>query len=149
MTFGGLVKTSNPVAGILLVIGGVAGVLQSFLVWGADDSVTNTINGLDFAKLATATAGSGLTSGKIVGYGVYVVLGGGVIALLIGLSMFGRSRHRGPGVVALVVGILMTVPAVVFLVEGGFPSTAEIGLYLFLGAGIVTVLGGLVGAAKK
>lgn len=149
MTFDGLVKTSNPVAGVLLVIGGLAGILQSFLVWGADDSVATTVNGLDFAKLATAAGGSGLSSEKIVGYGVYVVLGGGVIAVLIGLSMFGRARHRGLGVVALVIGILMTVPAVVFLVEGGLPSTAEVGLYLFLGAGIVTVLGGLVGVAKK
>lgn len=141
--------TGNIPAGILLVLGGLAGVLQLFLPWFSvrDQSLT----GLDVTKFAGAAGDLGSSSGTIIQIGVYLVLIGGALALIAGGVLFIPMRgKRIVGAVALVVSLVMIVGMIFWLTSGEpNPDSTGPGYYFFLGAGPVALIGSIVGLIKR
>ena len=137
------VRRADPVAGVLLVLAGVAAALSVGLPWRKGDPAT----GLSLVRRALVLAGSDIRALGSSGLWqpLAVVLGGGVL-LLLGLLMFGPARtHRVSGLIALVVAC-GAAAGVLFLVAhaGWLLVRWDLGLWC---AAAVAVLG-LLGALK-
>ena len=143
----------NLFAGVLLVLGGLFGVLQSFLPWIDSDFSNTHVNGMDIADLAgqASDLGAGASESTLIQIGVWTVLVGGALALLLGVLMFVPMRsHRPFGGVALVLSLLMVLGAVFWLTGGDpNPDSTSVGYYFFLLAGVVALIGSIVGVVRR
>ncbi|SFK29138.1 hypothetical protein SAMN05421835_11788 [Amycolatopsis sacchari] len=139
-------------AGAVLVLGGLFGVLQFFLPW-IDSSFSNVhATGMDVADLASAASAFGAgSSATLIEIGVWAVLIGGALEILLGATMFVPMRnHRPIGVVTLVLSVFMVVGAVFWLTGGDpNPDSTSLGYYFFLIAGVVSLIGGVLGVVRR
>ena len=137
------VRRPDALAGLLLVLAGVAAAISLLLRWLADRDVT----GYDLVRRGFDDAEQGF--GEVIRSGFWqpltIVFGGGAL-LLLGLLMFVRGRsHRFLGLLALLVALLVTAAVLVPLVRAGFEmSRFDLGIWF-----AVAVAGlGLLGALK-
>ncbi|HET6504523.1 MAG TPA: hypothetical protein VFG87_27555 [Amycolatopsis sp.] len=133
----------NPVAVTLLVIGGLAGVLQYFLPWFS--TAGYSVTGGDIAGLArqvsTVSGDATLVEAGIAA----VLIDGALVVLLGGVSVIPMRGRRLLGAVSLVLSLVMAAGAACVLISGmGAIDTASVGYYLFLFAGIPAVIGSIV-----
>ncbi|GAB2966337.1 hypothetical protein LWP59_22195 [Amycolatopsis acidiphila] len=145
----GTAASNNIPAAIVLVLGGLAGVLQFFLPWFSVRG--QGLAGIDVADAAGQASDFGSSSGTIIQIGVYLVLIGGGLALLAGAVLFIPMRNkRIVGALALVVSLVMIVGMIFWLTSGEpNPDSTAPGYYLFLGAGAVGVIGSIVALIKR
>lgn len=138
------------VAAVLLIVGGGAGIAQLWVPWlsGGGPSA----GGWDvFRSLKAALKLQGSFPETVGAYAVLAVVVVGVAMVLLGALMLAPLDHRPPGVVAVVAGVVGVLCAVWWVFWhagtgdiGSMFSSGGIGWYLFLGAGLV----GLIGAIK-
>jgi hypothetical protein len=140
---------NNIPAAIVVIIGGLAGVLQFFLPWVS--SFGHSVAGMDIADLAGAAGDFGSSSGTVIQIGVYTVLVGGGLALLGGAALFVPMRNRRIlGALTLVVALAMIVGMIFWLTSGEpNPDSTSVGYYLFLAAGGITLIGSIVALVKR
>ncbi|MTD57215.1 hypothetical protein [Amycolatopsis pithecellobii] len=142
--------TSNIPAAIVLILGGLAGLLQFFLEWFSfrDQVVT----GKDVADLAGVADTAGSSAGTMIMIGVYLVLVGGGVSLLGGAVLFVpmRGGKRVLGALLLVVSLAM-IAGMIFWLAAGIPNPDSTGpgYYFFLGAGAVTLIGSVIALIKR
>jgi hypothetical protein len=137
-------------AAVLLIIGGAAGIAQLWVPWLSASGASAT--GWDvFQVLKAGLAAQGGVAPTLGAYAVLAVVVVGVAMVLLGVLMLMPLDHRPPGVVGVVAGLLGALCAVWWVFWhggsqdiGSMFSTGWIGWYLFLGAGLV----GLIGAIK-
>ena len=137
------VRRQDPVAALLLLLAGIATGFSLLLRWLADDAVT----GLTLVKDGFTALGEGV--GELLGTGyvqpLTIVLGGGVLFLLGLLLLVPARRHRLVGLLALVVGLLVTVAVLVPLAVAGWDlGFFGIGFWFAIAVAVL----GLLGAAK-
>lgn len=149
---------SDPVAAVLLLVAGGAGIWQLFAPWLKAGSAT--VGGGDPVAPGGWQVYRALrvlpTPAPEVGWATLAVLGGAVAGgalIVLGLAMFAPINHRPLGVAALLISLLSMAGAlwvimharlVVDLGVFGLFGQASVGLYLFLGSGLL----GLIGAWK-
>lgn len=149
---------ADPVAALLMIVAGAAGLGQLFLSW----SSTVTGVGLQDAgggitgweRYQAARAGGGLSVGDTVtAYSVVGTAMAGAAMALLGLALLAPIDHRPLGTVALLTSVVALAAAAWWLVRGHHTfnqSMADLfdhagpGWYLFLAAGPA----GIVGSAK-
>ncbi|GAB3296307.1 hypothetical protein EK0264_14940 [Epidermidibacterium keratini] len=146
---------SNPVAAILTLIGGVAGIAVGALPWpGAD--MPGVIAGWNMivggAPYHNADEYGGGTELMMLGISIIACALGGVIALIASFGMFAkRPSHRGLGTVALIGALLMIGGAVLVLIisEGQVLSSGTYPAWMLVLCGIPTLIGALMAMARK
>jgi hypothetical protein len=136
-----VLRTPDPTAGALLMVGGAAGVLTLFLPWaehGQQLGLAVVRSGLEAADL-DALVRSGLL------LPVVVVVGGGVLFLL-GLLAFRPARgHRVLGVAALLTTLAVAAGIVVRVADAGWdPLRTDPGVL----CAVVLTVAGVLGALK-
>lgn len=141
--------SNNIPAAIVLIVGGLAGVLQFFLPWVS--SRGESVTGMDIADLAGQASDFGGSGGTAIQIGVYLVLIGGGLALLGGATLFIPMRNkRILGALTLVVALAMLVGMILWLTSGDpNPDSTAPGYYLFLAAGGITLVGSIVALIKR
>ena len=137
------VRRADPVAGVVLVLAGVAGAASLALPWRRGDEGT----GLSLVRHGLQVAGSDVRAlGPSGLWQPLAIVLGGVVLFLLGVLMFGPARsHRISGLLALVVGS-GAAAAVLFRVAhaGWHLARGDLGLWC-----AVAVAGlGLLGALK-
>ncbi|TNC26927.1 hypothetical protein [Amycolatopsis alkalitolerans] len=140
---------NNIPAAVVVILGGLAGVLQFFLEWFSDQG--RALTGMDIAKFAGQASDLGASEGTIIQIGVYLVLIGGGVAILGGAVMFVPVRNRRiTGALMLVVSLVMIAGMVFWLANGEpNPDSTGPGYYFFLGAGVVSLIGSIIGLIKR
>jgi hypothetical protein len=138
-----VLQRTDPVAGVALVLAGVAGLVSLWLPWRqgkADTGLSLVVRGLRLAGTRIADLGpSGL-------WQPLAIVLGGVVLLLLGLLLFSPARtHRFAGVVALLVASGATAGVLFRLAQADWdPARCDDGMWF-----AVAVAGlGLLGALK-
>jgi hypothetical protein len=137
------VPRSEPLAGLALLLAGVAAVVSLWLPWWRGPAVA----GLTLVRqgLAILASGPGALARSGLWQPVVVVLGGGVL-FLVGLALFRRARsHRPAGLLALLV-TLAAASGVVVPVANANWTVGSLGAGMWCAVAVV-LLGGL-GALK-
>lgn len=132
----------NPIAGILLIIGGLMGVLSGLIPSGGSKiPIAATI---DMFRTGDA-------SGIVLGAAIILVFLTGLGALAVGAQMFAPKWHDGPSRTGMTMGILMLIAslAVVIVVGTSVFDAGAVYIWLLLLACIPTIVGALVGFARK
>jgi len=144
---------ADPVAGLLLIVSGVAGILELLLPWRAAVRTLpsyGSLTGWDFFVLGR---GQALAAGDTLA--LYTVLGvavAGGACVLLGLAMFAPIDHHPLGAIALLASVASFGGALWWVLRnrlsaggiGAVLAQGQIGFYLFLSAGLM----GLIGAIK-
>ena len=122
------VRRADVVAGLLLVLAGLAAALSLLLRWLKDADIT----GWDLVRRGIDEFGQG--AGELIRSGFWqplAVVFGGAVLLLIGLLMFVPARgHRFLGLVALLVALVATTAVLVPLVRAGWDlSPFDLGMW--------------------
>lgn len=149
---------ADPIAAVLLTIAGVAGVWQLFAPWlrvGAaapDGAVATAPSGWQvYRALRLLTAPAPELSWATLAVLGCAVAGGALVVL--GLAMLAPINHRPLGLAALVISLLSMAGALWVVVHArmvfdlgvfGLFGQATVGVYLFVGSGLL----GLIGAWK-
>lgn len=143
----------DPIAGLLLIVSGAAGVLELLLPWRPAVRALpgyGSLTGWDFFVLGR---GQALSAGDTLA--LYTVLGvalAGGACVLLGLAMFAPIDHHPLGAIALLSSVASIGGALWWVLRnrssaggiGAVLAQGQIGFFLFLGAGFV----GLAGAIK-
>jgi hypothetical protein len=144
---------ADPIAGLLMIVAGAAGILELLLPWRAAVRTLpsyGSLTGWDFFVLGR---GQALSAGDTLA--LYTVLGvavtGGACVLL-GLAMFAPIDHHPLGAIALLCSVVSICGALWWVLRnrlsaggiGAVFAQGQIGFYLFLAAGFI----GLIGAIK-
>jgi hypothetical protein len=137
------VRRADPLAGVLLVLAGIAAAASLWLPWRRGEDVT----GLSLVRQGLQVAGSDV---RALGPGglwqpLAIVLGG-VVLFLLGVLMFGPARtHRISGLLALLVASGAGAAVVLRVAHAGWHvARSDLGLWC-----AVAVAGlGLLGALK-
>jgi hypothetical protein len=148
----------DPVAAVLLLVAGGAGIWQLFAPWLKAGPAT--IGGGDPVAPSGWQVYRALrllpTPGPEVGWATLAVLGGAVAGgalIVLGLAMFAPINHRPLGAAGLLISLLSMAGALWVIMQArqvvglgvfGLFGQAGVGLYLFLGSGLL----GLIGAWK-
>jgi hypothetical protein len=136
------VRRSDPFAGILLVLAGVAAAVSLLLDWVAGESTS----GLDLLRIGFDTLGEGI--GEVFSSGLWqplaVILGGGVLFIL-GLLMLAPAKtHRFLGVLALLVSLCVTAGILVPLADSGWDfGLWALGFWFAIAVAVLGLLGSL------
>lgn len=134
---------SNPVAGILLIIGGLMALLAGLIPSGGSGQIpiAGAIDGFS----------SGETNAIIASVALLVVFVCGFGALAAGAQMFAAKWHAGPARTGMTMAVLMIIAAlaVIIIVGTGFFHVAGFPQWCFILAGIPTLIGALIGMARK
>lgn len=134
---------SNPAAGILLIIGGLMALLAGLIPSGGSSQIpiAGAIDGF----------GSGETNAIIASIALLVVFVCGFGALAAGAQMFAAKWHSGPARTGMTVAVLMIIAAlaVIVIVGTGFFDVAGFPQWCFILAGVPTLIGALIGMARK
>lgn len=142
---------ADAVAGILLILGGLAGLVQLFVPWAsATPGGVFSTGWQKFQALKSALPGVGF-SYTFAAYALIAVAVVGVAMVLLGGVMFAPIDHRPPGIVALLAAVIAIVCAGWWVFWGPAGSISElfsragVGWYLFIAGGVI----GLFGAIKS
>ncbi|WP_153505392.1 hypothetical protein [Cumulibacter manganitolerans] len=133
---------ANPAAGILLIVGGLMGVLWGLIPGsGSKIPLAQTV---DLFKAADVNS-------IIKGAAIIVVFLCGLGVLAAGAQMFAPKWHAGAARTGMTLGILMLIASLALIIVGGTSifNGAQIWLWLLLLACIPTIIGALVGFARK
>ena len=137
------VRRADPVAGVLLVLAGLAAAASLWLPW----QKAGTDTGLSLVRGGLETAGSDIRAlGPTGQWQPLAIVLGGVVLFLLGVLMFGPARtHRFSGVLALVVAGGAAAAVLFRVAEAGWHvDRGDLGLWC-----AVAVAGlGLLGALK-
>lgn len=144
---------ADPVAGIILLVAGVAGVAQLFLSWTSrvlGVGLPGEITGWQWFKAAKELGPADLGASIAAYSGLLVAVGGGALVLL-ALAMFAPINHRPLGAAGLLLSVAATGAALCWVLHnrsslGGFGAmteSAELGWFLFLSSGLIGVIGSL------
>jgi hypothetical protein len=134
---------------VLVIVGGLAGVLQYFVPWFSTEGYS--VTGGDIAGLARQVSGlAGAGDATLVEVGIAAVLIDGALVVLVGgVSLIPMRGRRLLGAVSLVLSLVMVAGVGCVLISGmGAIDTAAAGYYLFLCAGIPAVIGSIVTLVK-
>lgn len=133
---------ANAAAGILLIIGGLMAVLSG-LIPGSGSKIP-LAGAIDLFK-------TGDVDSIILGAAIIVVFLCGLGALAAGAQMFAPKWHAGAARTGMTLGILMLIAslALIIIVGTSIFDGAEIWPWLLLLACIPTIVGALVGFARK
>jgi hypothetical protein len=136
------VRRPDPVAALLLLLAGVAAGISLLLRWLADDDIT----GLTLVRRGFGAFGDGV--GEVLGTGyvqpLTIVLGGGVLFVLGLLVLVPARRHRFLGMLALAVGVAVTVAVLVPLAIAGWDLGAfDVGFWFAIAVAVLGLLGAL------
>jgi hypothetical protein len=137
-----VLRRADPVAGIALVLAGVAAAASLWLPWRQGDADTGL--SLVWRGLRAAGSGVGELGATRLWPPLVIVLGGGLL-LLLGVLLFLPERtHRFVGVQALLVAI-GAAAAVLFQVAQAHWSAArfDLGMWCAVAVGVLGVLGAL------
>jgi hypothetical protein len=137
------IRRADPVAGVVLVLAGLAAITSVWLPWLKGDTDT----GLALVRQGLQVAGSDLRAlGPSGLWQPLAIVAGGIVLLLVGLLMFGPARtHRASGVLALLVAGGATA-AVLFRVADAGWRVARWDLGLWCAVAVAGL--GLLGALK-
>lgn len=139
-------------AGLMLILGGIAGVLELLLPWSpAVDKLPayGSLTGWD--KLVIGSSQS-LSAGDMIAlYSVLGVAVAGGAAVLLGLAMFSPIDHQPFGAVALLLSIASVGAAIWWVLRnrqaagglGPLLVSAQIGWYLFAISGLLALIGAI------
>lgn len=144
--------SADPIAGLLLILAGAAGILTLLLPWKPADPrlpAYGSKTGWDLFVIGHSqqlSAGDSLALYALLG----IAMAGGACVVL-GLVMFAPIDHLPLGVVTLLLGVATTGGALWWFLHGrgaagglhAMVSQTQIGWYLALGAGIVEVAGAI------
>jgi hypothetical protein len=137
-------RRADPVAGIVLVLAGVAALGSLWLPWWRGDAVTG--QALVRRGLAAAGSGSGAL-GRTVGlWEPPAIVLGGMLLLLLGVLLFLPSRtHRVGGLLALVIATGVAAGALLQVAQADWNS-ARFGPGMW--AAVIVAALGILGALK-
>lgn len=146
--YGGPVIRRNPIAGLLLILGGLAGIAVGVIPPDGSERIA-IVDAFDF--LTGGVAGDFAGTAKLWAIAYLACVIGGLIALIAGFRMFRRARHTGAATAALVAAILQIGAAVVLIVatDSAIFDNDDLGAWLLLFSGIPTLIGAIVGFARK
>jgi hypothetical protein len=138
-----VLRRADRVAGVALVLAGVAAGLSIWLPWGQDVGTTGLVRVVESVR----RLGSGVAAlAGSTGWPALVVSAGGAVLFLLGLFLFRRARtHRLVGVLALLVAEAVTVGVLVVLAGAGW-SPARLGPGAWCAVAVAAL--GLFGALK-
>ena len=136
------VRRADVVAGLLLVLAGVAAALSLLLRWLNDADIT----GWDLVRRGLEEFGQGAS--ELIRSGFWqplAVVFGGAALLLIGLLMFVRARgHRFLGLLALLVALVATTAVLVPLIRAGWDlARFDLGMWSAIAVPALGFLGAL------
>jgi hypothetical protein len=145
--------TADPIAGVLLILAGTAGILELLLPWRPAVKALPSYSSLTGWDLFVIGRSQALSAGDTLA--LYSVLGVAVVGgacLLLGLAMFAPIDHHPLGAIALLCSVVSIGGAIWWILQnrtavGGIGTLfgqGEFGFYLFLAAGVI----GLAGAIK-
>lgn len=136
-------RRADPIAGLALVLAGVAAAVSLWLPWYRQVEGT----GLPTVRQGVVVLGSGLGAlGRSGLWPTLVVVLGGAVLLLLGLLLFRRARgHRLVGVLAMLVAMAAAVGVVVPIANANW-STASFGPGMWCALAVVAF--GTLGASK-
>ncbi|WP_158716376.1 hypothetical protein [Blastococcus sp. Marseille-P5729] len=132
----------NPLAGILLIIGGLMGVLAGVVPSGGSQiPLAGTIDAFQ----------TGETNAIVLAAAIILVFLCGLGALAAGAQMFAPKWHAGPARTGMTLGILMLIAslAVVIVAGTGVFDNAGFTTWMLLLACVPTLIGALVGFSRK
>lgn len=132
----------NPLAGILLIIGGLMGVLAGLIPSGGSQiPLAGTIDAFQ----------TGETNAIVLAAAIILVFLCGLGALAAGAQMFAPKWHAGPARTGMTLGILMLIAslAVVIVAGTGVFDNAGFTTWMLLLACVPTLIGALVGFSRK
>jgi hypothetical protein len=136
------VRRADPVAGVVLVLAGVAGAASLVLPWRKGDEGT----GLSLVRHGLQVAGSDVRAlGPSGLWQPLAIVLGGVVLFLLGVLMFGPARtHRISGLLALLVAS-GAAAAVLFRVAhaGWYLTRGDLGLWCAVAVAALGLLGAL------
>jgi hypothetical protein len=137
-----VVRRPDAVAGLLLLLAGIAAAISLILDWVPGTDLT----GWDLLRRGFDTLGEGF--GEIFDTGIWqpmaIILGGGVLFVLGLLALLPARTHRVLGVLALVVTGLVIAGVLVPLADAGFDfSDFELGFWFAIAVAVLGLLGAL------
>lgn len=132
----------NPLAGILLIIGGLMGVLAGLVPDGGD--VLPIAGTIDLFR-------TGQSEPIVLAVAIILVFVCGLGALAAGAQMFAPKLHASAARTGMTMGILMLIAAlaVVIVVGTGIFESAGFSTWMLLAACVPTIVGALIGYARK
>ncbi|WP_154674358.1 hypothetical protein [Nakamurella lactea] len=139
-------------AGFMLILGGLAGVLELLLPWSpAVEKLPKYGSLTGWDKLVIGSSQQLSVADSIALYSVLAVAIAGGACILLGLAMFTPIDHQPFGAVALLVSVVSIGGAVWWVLRsrqaagglGPMLSNAQIGWYLFAVSGIVCLIGAI------
>jgi hypothetical protein len=135
------VRRADVLAGLLLLLAGMAAGVSVLLVWvnGGATGFELVRGGLDDAREGAATLGD---TGS---WQSLAVVGGGIVLFVLGLLMYVPARtHRFLGVLALLVSLLVAAGVLVPLADGDWDLTRwAVGAWFTVAVGGLGLLGAL------
>lgn len=146
---GARVVRADPVAAVLLIIGGGAGIAQLLVPWRTGVDIGSSTGWQLFQSIKQMLSSVGF-SYTFAAYAILAVAVVGVAMVLLGVMMLLPLDHRPAGIVGVVAAVIALVCAVWWVfwgpMGGDLASTfkdAGVGWYLFLVAGIIGVIGAI------
>ena len=136
------IRRSDPAAGLLLVLAGVAAAVSLLVDWVAGESES----GLDLLRIGFDTFGEGF--GEVFSSGIWqplaIILGGGLL-FIFGLLMFVPAKtHRFLGVLALLVSLCAAAGVLVPLARSGWDfGNFDLGFWFAIAVPVLGLLGSL------
>lgn len=136
----------------MLIIGGIAGVLELLLPWSpAAEKLPKYGSFTGWDKLVIGSSQSLSVADTIAVYSVLGVAVAGGACILLGIAMFTPIDHQPFGAVALLCSIASIGGAVWWLLRsrqaagglGPMLSNAQFGWYLFAASGLLTLIGAI------
>lgn len=154
----GSIVHPDPLAALLLIIGGVAGLLELLLPWRPAVSSLPRYGSLTGWDLFVIGRNQQLPAGESLA--LYAVLGvavAGGACILLGLATMAPIDHQPLGAIALLLGVASIGGAVWWAFRssaaaGGWSTLlrhAQPGLYLFLASGVLIVVGAVKALATR
>lgn len=152
-------ERSNPLAGVLIVIGGLAGIAAGLLPWGPGElvpgedhiGIVGALRLYEISSDATESVTGELW--RLPAFATTIIAASvlGLLLLIFGMRMFGRAAGHGRVAAScLVFSLLLAVTGVAFgiitrwqVVHGGV-----IPAWLLLLAGVPAVVGSLIGFTR-
>lgn len=139
-------------AGLMLIVGGLAGVLELLLPWTpAVEKLPRYGSLTGWDKLVIGSSQSLSVADTVALYSVLAVAIAGGACIVLGLAMFTQIDHQPFGAIALLLSVL-SIGGVVWWVlrsrqaAGGLGpmlTNAQVGWYLFAISGVICLIGAI------